>query len=297
VSKVRKYDNLNRTHRIIWENIYIYKQSEANPLEHELSDEHHLQTLIQLGLSPNQAKLYLSLLVLGKSKGRILSKETFLARQEIYRLIDELQNIGLVEKIISNPTEFQAVPIQEGISILITKKTKELEQIKQRSQNLIIDFLSIKTGSSGNRDYRFLLIPPKKLANETREKMIINSIKQIDLITTKKRFIQGISHFSDYYIDALKRNVVTRILVIDKEETKISTSKKLKKIEAFTNFSLRFTSETETNLLIVDNKEAIITLLPKSDLGHSPVFWTDHHELIALCNSYFNRLWVEKKIC
>jgi sugar-specific transcriptional regulator TrmB len=259
-------------------------------------DENHLQTLIQLGLSPNQGKLYLSLLNLGRSTGKILGKETFFARQEIYRLIHELQNIGLVEKIICNPTEFQAVPIQTGISILLTKKTNELEQVKQRGKNLIEDLSSINVASSSDKkDYSFLLIPPKKLANETRERMVENSKEKIELITSSKRFSQGISHFLDSYIDRLKKNVEARILVIGTEDTMICNKNKIKKLEAFSNFSLRFTPEKKTSLLIVDDKETIITLSPQLDLGASPVFWTDHPELIALCRSYFEINWFEKK--
>jgi sugar-specific transcriptional regulator TrmB len=258
-------------------------------------DETHLQTLIQLGLSPNQAKLYLSLLNLGKATGRMLANETYLARQEIYRLIHELQNIGLIEKIISTPTEFQAVPIKIGTKILTTRKTRELEQIKQRSQSLIKDLSSInKVDSSAKKDYRFLLIPPKKLANETRERMVGNSKNKIDLITTSKRFNQAVSHFLEFYISSLKKNVVARIIVIGTEDTLLRNAKKIKKLEAFPNFSLRFITEKKTNLLIVDNKEAIITLLPQADLGASPVFWTDHPELIALYSSFFDLLWSEK---
>ncbi len=259
-------------------------------------EEHHLQTLIQLGLSPNQAKIYLNLLILGKSTGRELANETHLARQEIYRIIQELENTGLVEKIISNPTEFQAVPIQVCISILMTKKTQEMEQVKHRIQSLIVDFSSVNTESTrGKRDYRFLLIPPKKLANETRERMVSKSKKKIDLITSSKRFSQGVSHFFEAYIRSLKRNVISRVLVIGKEETELSYTKKVKKFEKFSNFSIRFISEHKTNILIVDDKEAIITLVPDSDLGSSPVFWTDHPELIALYSAYFDTVWSKKK--
>ena len=69
----------------------------------------HIQALNKLGLTTNQGKLYLTLLRTGKTSGSILSKETKLARQEVYRLLNELQEKGLVEKIISAPLEFQAV--------------------------------------------------------------------------------------------------------------------------------------------------------------------------------------------
>ncbi len=87
-------------------------------------DDYHLETLVQLGLTPNQGKLYLCLLRTGKATGSTLSKETSLARQEVYRILHELHNLGLVEKIISTPTEYQGVPIQDGISVLMMEKAR-----------------------------------------------------------------------------------------------------------------------------------------------------------------------------
>jgi sugar-specific transcriptional regulator TrmB len=88
-------------------------------------EEYHLETLIQLGLTQNQSRLYLSLLSLGKAIGKTLSRETGFARQEVYRILEELHDRGLVEKSIATPTEFSAIKVQEAISILVLEKTKK----------------------------------------------------------------------------------------------------------------------------------------------------------------------------
>jgi sugar-specific transcriptional regulator TrmB len=217
-------------------------------------EEYHLETLIQLGLTPNQSKLYLSLLRNGNSAVRTLSKETSFARQEVYRILDELQEHGIVEKLIATPTEFRAIKVQEAIS-------------------------------------KFLLIPPKSLVNETREKMLEKAKTNVQLITTKKRFLQGISNFLEAYESLLKKNIETQVIVNTAGETNSLETNKLQNLKKYPNFSLRTTSQSKANILIVDKSEAIITLHPEVDLGASPVFWTNHPEFLAIFQDYFQDLW------
>jgi sugar-specific transcriptional regulator TrmB len=253
-------------------------------------EEYHLETLIQLGLTPNQSKLYLSLLRNGNSAVRTLSKETSFARQEVYRILDELQEHGIVEKLIATPTEFRAIKVQEAISILVLEKTKKLEQTKERIQSLIDAYSPIAEITTQN-EYKFLLIPPKSLVNETREKMLEKAKTNVQLITTKKRFLQGISNFLEAYESLLKKNIETQVIVNTAGETNSLETNKLQNLKKYPNFSLRTTSQSKANILIVDKSEAIITLHPEVDLGASPVFWTNHPEFLAIFQDYFQDLW------
>ncbi len=252
-------------------------------------DNDHLQTLVKLGLTPNQGKLYLKLLIIGKANGRTLSNETKLARQEIYRIVDTLHRIGIVEKILGQPLEFQAVSIQDGISILMMKKDIEFQQTKDRVQKLIKEYSDLEL-SLPQKNYNFLIIPPRKKVRETRERMLENTKESIQLITTSKRLIQGVEYFFETYEKTLQRNVRTQIIVQESEEKKI-IKKKVESLSQYSNFQLRFIKESKVNLLIADKKEAIVTLQPKMDLGDSAVLWTNHPELLSIYQDYFYTVW------
>jgi sugar-specific transcriptional regulator TrmB len=230
------------------------------------------------------------LLSLGKAIGKTLSRETGFARQEVYRILEELHDRGLVEKSIATPTEFSAIKVQEAISILVLEKTKKLEQTKERIQSLIDEYSPIAE-ITPQKEYKFLLIPPKTFVNETREKMLEKAKTNVQLITTKKRFLQGISNFFETYEMLLKKNIETQVIVNTAGETISLETNKLQLLEKYTNFSLRTTAQSKANILIVDKSEAIITLHPKVDLGASPVLWTNHPEFIAIFQDYFQDLW------
>ncbi len=73
-----------------------------------------VQTLTGFGLTFLQAKVYLTLVRSGSGTVKKIAERTNIARQEAQRVVGELQIIGLVEKLLVNPTEFKPVPINDG---------------------------------------------------------------------------------------------------------------------------------------------------------------------------------------
>ena len=60
--------------------------------------EEDIQFLTDIGFTKTQAKLYLTLIKLGQTDGNSLGKSAEVPRQIVYRTLDELQNMGLIEK-------------------------------------------------------------------------------------------------------------------------------------------------------------------------------------------------------
>ena len=96
--------------------------------------EDYIRTLTQLELTSAQAKVYLTLATLEKATAKEISNHSNVAREEVYRLLTELQKKGLIERIIASPTQFKATPIEEGLSILIRRKEKEIAGIKKKGK-------------------------------------------------------------------------------------------------------------------------------------------------------------------
>ena len=78
------------------------------------------QTLLHLGLTASQAKVYLALLRLATdNKGTTIAKFADVPRQDVYRLLAELQQIGIVQKTLARPATFRCVPPEETVYQLI----------------------------------------------------------------------------------------------------------------------------------------------------------------------------------
>ena len=78
-----------------------------------------IEALVCLGLSTLQARVYLALTNLGRANTKSLAKNSNVARQDIYRITAELQELGIIEKIIAIPNEYRVTSLQDGIKILL----------------------------------------------------------------------------------------------------------------------------------------------------------------------------------
>src|SRR5690554_3980552 len=96
-----------------------------------------VEVLMSLGLTGRQARVYLSLLKIGNGKAKTIADISLVNRQEIYRILDDLQQMGLIRKNITTPTTFTATPLSDIAKVLLTQKTVELSSVRQKTKQLI----------------------------------------------------------------------------------------------------------------------------------------------------------------
>ncbi|MCW4019121.1 MAG: hypothetical protein NWF00_10680 [Candidatus Bathyarchaeota archaeon] len=99
-----------------------------------MKTEEAIQTLVNLGLTVLQAKVYLALVTVGTTTGRITAKAANVASQDVYRVLTELQEKGLAEKIIAKPNKYKPTPVQNGISALLKQKIKEYNENEKKAE-------------------------------------------------------------------------------------------------------------------------------------------------------------------
>ena len=87
-----------------------------------------IDILTKLGLTRRNAETYIVILSLDQPTAKAIAEMLQIARSEVYRATNELQKLGLIKKIISNPTTFRATLIADAIKILI-------EQINERNKD------------------------------------------------------------------------------------------------------------------------------------------------------------------
>jgi sugar-specific transcriptional regulator TrmB len=96
-----------------------------------------IETLTILGLTVNQAKVYLALTNYERAKPGEIAKKTGCCRPEVYRTLNELFEKGLVERVLAVPACFKAIRLDQGIEILLKERENELK----KDQNNIREFL------------------------------------------------------------------------------------------------------------------------------------------------------------
>lgn len=102
------------------------------------------QKLGLLGLTDNQAEIYLALLKQGLASLLDLSRRSSINRTTIYRVFEDLKKLNLVEKIVdARGIKVKAIA-PEKLSLLLTAKEAELTNLKSNLSDLISDLSAIK---------------------------------------------------------------------------------------------------------------------------------------------------------
>lgn len=94
------------------------------------------QTLEKLGLSKNEAKIYLALLELGQTTILQLARKTQLKRPTIYLIIDSLLKKNLIQTLPKDKKIFYLAENPQQLLIKLQENTKELQTILPDLQSL-----------------------------------------------------------------------------------------------------------------------------------------------------------------
>ncbi len=255
----------------------------------EFSEE-ATQTLHDLGLTIVQAKVYLTL---AKSESLTISGIADISkvpRTDLYRVIKELEDRGIVERILAHPVQFKAIPLAECFLLLLQRRTENTNEYRSRAIKLLKDkrsqsnFIASKT-----KENRFILVPSNRVVDRIA-KAIDSAQSDIDLILSWSRFSRGAFVYLENMNRSLAKGVKCRI-VFEKAEKERISPQQLQLLKS-PNCQLKSINRLPKTVLgIYDNREVFIVENPAAQLTASPALWSNNASLIALAKDFFETLW------
>lgn len=108
------------------------------------------QKLNLLGLSDKQAEIYLLLLKQGTTSLLELSRRSTINRTTIYRIVEDLKKLNLVEEVVDDRGAKVKAVKPENLQLLLTQKETELSLLKNHLPDLISDLSAIKDQPSSS---------------------------------------------------------------------------------------------------------------------------------------------------
>ena len=254
-----------------------------------ISDE-DISTLTELGLTVSQAKIYLSLAKAKNLTAQAISTTSKVARPDVYRVLVQLNEDGLVERIISKPQEFHAISVEKCVSKLIQRRIIKTEELAQKALKLIEDLKHDTANEEPNEKFEFIVIPNKDALYAKTEKMLSNTQERICFMGLTKRIFSWLSNYSPILEEALVRKVDCR-MIMPQPETKHSLAP-LKTLEKYSNFVLRLISGSPKAVFSVwDRKEALISTSTVDTQFPVPTLWSNNKGIVDLSQDYFEFLW------
>jgi sugar-specific transcriptional regulator TrmB len=265
-------------------------ENELNAKTLHFTKNEGLQYLLQLGLTRMQANIYFNLLLNGKAEARIIAYWAGSPRTEVYRALNELQENGLVDRELSCPLKFTAVPPSLGLQAFIDNKRHNITQMQKTLKDFSFEFESNQEPDP-EKEYKIISI-------EGRNR-IIAKIKQqhdaakssVDVISFLPRFLYIANQTQESYKKAIGRGVKYRIILGMPNESQ-DLPPEIKKAHNNENTIIKkVVGCRQENSAIYDQEQINFSYYPDRRILDSPLIVTNHPCLVGFALNSFQRTW------
>jgi sugar-specific transcriptional regulator TrmB len=256
-----------------------------------LLKEDYVKTLIDLGLFTYAESVFLVLERLKSSNARTVATASRQPRQDVYKVLDELMQLGLIEKELSAPAKFTAVPIHDACSLLLKRRVKNAAYLRREAKVLERNFQGIDVEPVHDEDRKVLLVSEGETIVFRMKKSIQTARKTIDAIAPQKFLGQGFFFLTDALEKALQRGVKIRFItyILDEMSSQFSVPPILAKNSSF---KLKTTiNHTRSRFCVYDNKEVTVMLSSDMDFTKSSLLWSNCASLVDGYQDYYETIW------
>jgi sugar-specific transcriptional regulator TrmB len=119
----------------------------------KLSLERVLKALWGLGLSQNDAQIYIYLATSGPQKAKDIINALTINKRQVYRSLKHLRNKGITMINDERPFLFSAVPFEDVLNLLMEIKKDQAKALQASKEELISDFRTKEKDPMPTIDY------------------------------------------------------------------------------------------------------------------------------------------------
>lgn len=105
----------------------VYEVSKGRENHNTTAYELDKEELIHFGLTPNESKVYIYLLQNAAKKADEIAEELHIRIVNMYFILAELQNKGLITTTFHHPLKYSAIPFYKSVKLLATQRNVKME--------------------------------------------------------------------------------------------------------------------------------------------------------------------------
>jgi len=237
-----------------------------------------------------QATIYLTCAKLEKAEVQRIAKASNVARSDIYRVMPSLEKVSLVEKIVATPIMYKAVPLKEGLSILLQQNAEDHAELQKKTKALLSNLQENNVGIEVEREApQCIITSGKNLFLKKFEKTINAGQISEDFVGTAEGFQAMLSHHLQDIEKAMKRGAKIRAIT-ENAKNQESTPKIIQDLKKNPLFKLKYKSDQcQISMMICDNKEVNIHVYDRPDAS----LWSNSPYIVKMATICFESMWKE----
>jgi hypothetical protein len=234
--------------------------------------------------------VYLALVQLGRAKAGEIYKNAGVARQDVYRILEKLQEIGLVEKSISSPFKYASIAFSDGLTILVERKRVQFEELEKKVEN-IKDKVFVPTISEHEvLSHGMVITLEEEILTLKTKRKFETAIQSIEYVCKWDAFVGGSIKTLKESKMAMRRGVKAKTIV-ERPRNSLIIPKPIQKLIKNHQWEVRTTDSIPFVALgIIDKKEIIFAPLPQRTMQPT-TYWSKNLGFVELANKYFESIW------
>lgn len=217
-----------------------------------------------------------------------IASATNLARQQVYREMPNLLDMGLIEKIISTPTKYRAIPVNTCIKILKTKKMAEFAELHRAAENFLKTY-NIKKNLPPEEPCQFVIASEKETIIKRYQKEITGAQISMDIIGPAIANENALLSHSPVFKKKMKQGVKIRLLSEKIRENK-DILDAVSRLQESPLFEIRQIPEKPPVQLAIHDKNKVDIVVPDPSHNYADL-WTNHPSIVTLAIIYFEEMW------
>ncbi len=250
--------------------------------------------LSDLGLTRNQAKVYISVARLGLATVGQISKVSKVRREDVYRMLPKLEKMGLVERLLGKPTRIRATSVEDALSTLIKHEEdaarERVSSLKTRKKTFLERFARTPRLELEEKSHFALLSKRESITNKMLS-MMKRSEREFDIVFSRKQIMQFMHAFTQQLKITTKKGVKVRI-ISEVPEHEDSLPRIIEEYVSPGNLvDLRYTDLLSGHYITADFAEALMSTTTEANMAENPCLWTDSESLVGILQGDFENLW------
>ena len=248
-----------------------------------------LKTLVDLGLTEYQARVYLALLGLGASKASQIPSIAGVPRTRVYATMNQLHDKGLVEIIPESPLRYRPVPIQAFLQASSRELREQARGIEGSIEDLSQEF-AIRGEVAAEERGRFEAIYGRRNAHERLMKMYDQAEKSIIGVGTPNSPFRIVKSAIFTLEEKVKEGLQVRYAfpVTPQNKEQVDTISRFAKIKGITEHLPIYWYVFDQRVVLLNHP------IPDDDnfqRGEDIAIWTDDEGIARALETIAEKIW------
>jgi sugar-specific transcriptional regulator TrmB len=264
-----------------------------------MSQEAVKSALKNFGLTEKEAEVYIFLAKRGALRTGQISKQLKKNKGQVYRILSNLKNKGVVEATLEFPTRYSAVSLEKTIDSFIKSRREEISSVEKTKEDLLRDWERISRTEVELTAEKFTVIEGSQKIFRKMAEMVEKTQSNLSATSTVKDLARAeqFGVFDSAYMHTMRYTIEFRFLT-ELSKQNLKAIKLLKpKLKAGINVKAinpELGLAYFPRMVIRDDEEVLFFISPKKDLpskSQEACIHTNCESLIQAFTGIFEELW------